>query len=337
MKSMFLTISDADSAIPEIYIPALEKAVRESEDPYMTMFSPPMVFSRNSMEVPAAVRVTDYMWSVMVAQNLSNARGINFPCSTYSLSMSLADKVGYWDTTFDGIGEDMHMFLKIFYTTGGQARSAPVWVPINLTNVQTETYGSNLWARYVQARRHYYGSADVGYALRCTFKGFHPLQLLNRDAAKLFVSKLLCCFHVLEAHLIPISSGWLMFLAVPMLQLCGGVGLYRSDSFMVAMFWTMNVLSVGMILPMIINVIIYEKYIRVVDKLLFGKREEEFGFRTLRDVKDYIWLPVGAVVFMTIPSTLSCLKNLFSGGREQRYVVADKSLVLGRPAGDKEP
>jgi len=87
MKSMFLTISDADSAIPEIYIPALEKAVRECEDPYMTMFSPPMVFSRNSMEVPAAVRVTDYIWSVMVAQNLSNARGINFPCSTYSLSM----------------------------------------------------------------------------------------------------------------------------------------------------------------------------------------------------------------------------------------------------------
>jgi hypothetical protein len=128
-----------------------------------------------------------------------------------------------------------------------------------------------------------------------------------------------------------------MFLAVPMLQLCGGVALYRPDSFLVAMFWTMNVLSIGMILPMIINVIIYEKYIRVIDKGLFGKREGVFGYRSFRDVKDYIWLPVGAVIFMTIPSTLSCLKNLFSGGREQQYVVADKSLVMGRQSGDKQP
>ena len=109
LKQIVVTVTDADSYIPDLYIHQVEKSMRDVDDPYMTIFTPPMIFARNAHEVPASVRVTDFIWSVMVAQNLSNSRGMNFPCSTYSLSMVLADKVGYWDTGFNAIGEDMHM------------------------------------------------------------------------------------------------------------------------------------------------------------------------------------------------------------------------------------
>lgn len=86
-RRVIFTITDSDSAIPELYIRHVEKALTESEDPYNTICSPPIFFSRNAFNVPAAVRVTDIMWSIMVMQNLSNPRGLAFPCSTYSLSM----------------------------------------------------------------------------------------------------------------------------------------------------------------------------------------------------------------------------------------------------------
>ena len=44
----------------------------------------------------------------------------------------------------------------------------PIWVPINLTNVQTAGYMANIKARYVQAQRHYQGVSDVAYSMRYT-------------------------------------------------------------------------------------------------------------------------------------------------------------------------
>lgn len=87
MKKMMVTVCDSDAAIPELYITQLEKTIIETHDPYSTVFCPPIFFSRNSLNVPAAVRVTDIMWSIMVMQNFANSRGLMFPCSSYTLSM----------------------------------------------------------------------------------------------------------------------------------------------------------------------------------------------------------------------------------------------------------
>ena len=109
LEEMIATILDADSHVPEQYIYVLEKGLRDCEDPHNTFFVPFIFFSQNTLKVPAAVRITDMMWSIMIMQNLSNVRGVNFPCSSYTVSMALADRVGYWDTTISAIGEDMHM------------------------------------------------------------------------------------------------------------------------------------------------------------------------------------------------------------------------------------
>lgn len=360
LKQLVVTVTDADSFIPELYVTELEKGMRDVDDPYMTIFSPPMIFARNAHEVPASVRVTDYIWSVMVAQNLSNARGMNFPCSTYSLSMVLADKVGYWDTGFNAIGEDMHMWvflvrflgdlllltfpaklflhlqhrlLKCYFATSGMARGHPIWVPINLTNVQTSGgYLSNMWARYVQAKRHYYGSADVAYALRQTFRGQGGLLRMLVSASKaewrVFLARLLCCFYVLEAHLVPLTSGWLMFLGVPILQLAGGASLFSSSQALTALYWTVNGLSVSLIIPMIVNVLLYESYVRFVDRELFMKRADDKSIRRWWNIRDYAFLPVGAVLFMTLPATVSSLTALLTMGKEQKYVVSEKVVAL---------
>jgi hypothetical protein len=311
----------------------------------MLLLTPPIFFSRNSFDVPAAVRVTDITWSAMVMSNLSNSRGLAFPCSTYSLSMVLAERVGYWDTDADSVGEDLHMWLKCFFKTDGTARSAPIFVPINLTNVQADGYLSNMYARYVQATRHYNGVADVAYTLRSSFgRAARPSSLMSllptADAAKsaMYISpyywldKLIVCVHVLEAHMIPATSGWLMFAAVPVMQLIMfppfsflAVVDPSTNPILVSEFYStlwniVKIITVLLPLPLFATLGIYEYLHRTVDRELFRKPPAEY--RTWRNVFDYISLPIAAWMFMTLPSTLACIKRLVKS--EQEYIVAKK-------------
>ncbi|CAG8515378.1 1289_t:CDS:2 [Ambispora gerdemannii] len=263
-RNVVFTITDSDSAIPELYIRHVERALTESDDPYATICSPPIFFSRNALDVPAAVRV-------------------------------LAEKVGFWDTDQDAVGEDLHMWLKCFFKTGGAVRTAPIFVPINLTNVQTTGYVSNLHARYVQAKRHYNGVAD--------------------------------------AHMIPATSGWLMFAAVPVTQFLlistySPLSSYYptfqnpidASEFYAFMFSLVQVIGVLLPMPLLLMTVLYEGLHRTVDAELFRKDPKEG--RTWKNIADYAWLPVSAWLFMTLPSTLACVKRLKRG--EEKYVVSEK-------------
>ncbi|KNE67198.1 hypothetical protein AMAG_12267 [Allomyces macrogynus ATCC 38327] len=176
-RRVLLTITDADGALADLYFAELEREMQQNIDATATapdgtqyrMFSPPIFFARNAQAVPALVRATDAAWTVAMMQNLSSSRGLHFPCSTYTLTLPLARHVGGWDTSADAIGEDLHMFLKCFYRSRGIARGTPIWCPVNLANVQADSYKQTLFDRYTQARRHFAGSADSLFALRHTF------------------------------------------------------------------------------------------------------------------------------------------------------------------------
>jgi hypothetical protein len=294
--------------------------------------------------------MTDITWSAMVMANLSNSRGIAFPCSTYSLSMILAERVGYWDTDADSVGEDMHMMLKCFFKTDGLARCAPIFVPINLTNVQTNGYLSNMHARYIQAKRHYNGVADVSYTLRSA-AGLQDLvhgdnkymmgALLTGDQKKkqsmyasptFWFDKLLVCAKVLEAHMIPVTSGWLMFAAVPLMQFIlfpphsmvafvdpADNPILTSDFY--ATLWNIvKIITVFLPFPLFGTLSIYEHLHRCVDRELYRKSPKES--RSWKNVADYITLPIAAWMFMTIPSTIACIKRLYKP--TDQYIVAEK-------------
>ncbi|CAG8548271.1 255_t:CDS:2 [Funneliformis mosseae] len=342
-RRVVFTVTDSDSAIPELYIRHVEKAFAESYDPYAIICSPPIFFSRNALNVPAAVRVTDIMWSIMVMQNLSNRKGLAFPCSTYSLSMVLAEQVGFWDTDKDAIGEDLHMWLKCFFKTGGISRTIPIYVPINLTNVQTTGYISNIHARWVQAKRHYNGVADVAYSLKFAFgvskKSPDTKSLLGSySGQKFFMScsladKLTVVFHVLEAHMIPATSGWIMFAAVPLTQFLL-ISTYSplsnyypsfqnpilTSTFYYYMFCLIQAVSILLPMPLLMCAALYEGLHKTIDVDLLKKSSSET--RTWRNVVDYAWLPVSAWLFLTLPSTMACVKRLIKC--EEQYVVAEK-------------
>jgi hypothetical protein len=117
------------------------------------------------------VRTTDLFWSIGVLSNMYPGSKVTIPSSAYSLSMNLCIAVNFWDTGPEAIGEDMHMYLKCFFSTNGRLIVKSIFSPISSCNIEgcgegVKGYFSGIFARYVQAKRHLWGSLDTGYVIR---------------------------------------------------------------------------------------------------------------------------------------------------------------------------
>ena len=62
--------------------------------------------------------------AAMAMQNLGSPMQLGFPISNYTMSLALLERVDFWDTSEDAIGEDFHMFVKAYFKTHGQVRSS---------------------------------------------------------------------------------------------------------------------------------------------------------------------------------------------------------------------
>ncbi|KAK9312344.1 hypothetical protein V1524DRAFT_439590 [Lipomyces starkeyi] len=86
--------------------------------------------------------------------------------------MTLARYVDFWDTGREAIGEDLHMYLKCFFQTGG--RLDTIYSPASHCNVEHGAMTPDMsidqrWllssqARFKLACRHMWGIIDSGYA-----------------------------------------------------------------------------------------------------------------------------------------------------------------------------
>lgn len=91
------------------------------------------------------------------------------PTSAYSLSMTLAANVGFHDAGPQAIGEDMHMFIKCLFSTGGNLISETIYSPASQLDVVAGVRGGlmGFWndhvARYKQAIRHMWGSRKLSH------------------------------------------------------------------------------------------------------------------------------------------------------------------------------
>lgn len=254
----------------------------------------------------------------MMMANLSGSRGIGFPCSTYSLSGVLADTVGYWDTDADAVGEDMHMTLKCIFKTQGRARMVPIFVPINLMNVETEGYLSNLNARFIQAKRHYNGVADVSFTLR---NALNLLPTCCTDSRYNTFEKMIIVLKVFETHFVPVTSGWIIFLSVPLMRFVFSFeNPILDSSFYMYVLHILKLTSVLLPLPLFCTLFIYESLHRFIDVEFLNKTKEES--RTWVNYFDYVSMPAAAWLFMTVPSNIASCKRLFKS-RDQ-YIVAEK-------------
>jgi len=200
LEDIMVTVCDADTHFLNDYFSCLSYTYSNTTDRKNVMFGIPISFYGNALDVPAAVRVTDMIWTITVTQQLSTGRHVRFPCSCYSLSMYLANRVGFWDKGPEAIGEDAHMFLKCLFKTNGEARIETIYVPAGCYNVFGDTWGGSIKARYDQMFRHLWGTIDLAYVLQQSFiMKEMPLSV-----------KLYALYEMFKVRLLPPTLTWVI-------------------------------------------------------------------------------------------------------------------------------
>jgi Glycosyl transferase family group 2 len=165
INNITITSCDADTVFDRKYLSCLTYDFAINPNRYRRFWQAPIFFYNNIWQVPAPLRMPHAIAGVTHLSRLS--RGffrMNFPVSTYSLSLRMAHEVDYWDP--DIIPEDWHMFLKCYYELGGTVEVDTMYTPIYMDGIRSRTYARTFVSYFEQARRHAWGCTDIPYAVQ---------------------------------------------------------------------------------------------------------------------------------------------------------------------------
>lgn len=124
------------------------------------IYQPIPMFHNNLWRVPTAIRVMASactQWQMFLQSRPD--RLVAF--SSYSMSLDLVARVGYWDD--DVIPEDSRFYWKAFFTTAGRLRMVPAYLPIYGDAPQSRDWSSSHVSQYNQIRRWAWGVSDLPY------------------------------------------------------------------------------------------------------------------------------------------------------------------------------
>ncbi len=155
----FLTISscDADSLFHPKYFSCLTFKFLTDKNRYHRFWEAAILYYSNIWRVPIPIRVVNTFGSVWrMGILVRKDRLINM--STYSLSLKMLDKVGYWDV--DVIPEDYRIFFKSYFKLEGKVTVEPIFLPILVDAAESTTYWKTLVNQYEQMKRWAWGVSD---------------------------------------------------------------------------------------------------------------------------------------------------------------------------------
>jgi hypothetical protein len=297
-----VTSCDADTVFHPSYFSCLTYKFATEPHRYRRFWQSAILLTNNIWDSPAPLRVASALSGVHILSNLARRNRMMFPQSTYSLSLKMADDVGYWDP--DVIPEDWHMFLKCFFAFQGDVHVEPLFLPTGNDAVHSASYAASLKMAYVQHKRHAWGSSDVSYALLQSV--MHPEIAWSRKARR--VAALLGNHLIWSTHWFILSLGW--FVPAIISRLFG-----HSH----APVWlpvAARALMWGCLVP---YVAMY-----VLDRRLRPEKPAGWSaFRTVADAAWWVLLPVSSLLFSTFPA-LDAQTRLALGKRLE-YRVTEKS------------
>jgi hypothetical protein len=178
INAFTITSCDVDTVFDANYFACLAFHFSTHPDRYRRFWQAPIFFYNNIWHIPAPIRLSHALSGMVHMGRLS--RGffrMVFPQSTYSLSLRMADEVGYWDP--DIIPEDWHMFLKCYYNLGGKVDTDTLYTPVHMDGIRAHSYTKTFLNYYEQKRRHAWGCTDIPYAI-CMVADHPEIPLFQR-------------------------------------------------------------------------------------------------------------------------------------------------------------
>ncbi len=164
LDSLTVTSCDADSLIHPGYFAEITRQFAADARRHERIWQAPFRFNTNIWAAPTPIRLLGFLNNLVQVSELANPLAANLPLSTYTLSLRLADDIGYWDEMV--IADDWHIFLRGLFGTGGRVTLEPVFLPVSGDSVTGETVWEAFKNFYNQRLRHAWGSSDIAYVVQ---------------------------------------------------------------------------------------------------------------------------------------------------------------------------
>jgi len=169
-KDVLITICDADSYMSKNYFSYLTYQYLKDKNRQYHFYWAPVLLYNNFWKLPFFVRMQATISSILRLSFLSQSEKL-IQISTYSTSLWLLDKVGFWDV--DIIPEDWHIYYQAFFMFGDKVKTVPLYTLVNGDAVYSGGIVKTLVNRYEQEKRWASGASDIGYFLKNFFTAKH--------------------------------------------------------------------------------------------------------------------------------------------------------------------
>ncbi len=160
-ENTLITICDADSKFPKNFFSYLTYTYLADPDRRFHFYWAPVLLYNNFWKLPFFVRMQASLSSIVRLAYLQDKENL-IQISTYAVSLSLLQDIGYWDV--DIIPEDWHVHLQAFFTHGKRVKTIPLYTIVNGDAVYSGSLRSTFLNRYEQEKRWAWGVSDVAYA-----------------------------------------------------------------------------------------------------------------------------------------------------------------------------
>lgn len=169
-EECIITICDADSHLPTNYFSYLSFEFLNDKMRLYHFYCAPVLLYNNFWQLPFFVRMQATLSSILRLAFLSQEDKL-IQISTYSASLSLLQKVDFWDV--DIIPEDWHIYFQAFFAFGEKVKTLPLYTIINGDAVYSGSNMKTLFNRYEQEKRWAWGVSDIAYAWKKMFTTPH--------------------------------------------------------------------------------------------------------------------------------------------------------------------
>lgn len=246
IENITITTGDADGLFPSQYFSLLTYKFLTTTDREYKFFQAPQFCFNNIDKVTPPVRIAELGTGIFQLAGLKKYSKRYFVVSTYTTSLVLLEKIGYWDV--DSIPEDWHVNLKAYFTLHGKVEIIPLFLIITIDAAQSTTAWKTIVNRYKQVQRQTWGATDVPYVIKQFF--LHPeIPLWDRILKVTFV---------FESHFLW-SANWFLltvganlptFLNQPFARTTLGFNLSRMSSLILTLclFGLMTIIAVNILL-----------------------------------------------------------------------------------------
>jgi len=156
-----ITSCDADSVMHPKYFSAVSAEFAHDPKRHLSFWQAPLFYYNNIWQVPAPIRFSTWLSHTTQVAELAMPFYTPLPISTYTLSMSLCERCGWWDPAV--IPEDWHEYLNCLFETGEEISTHAVFLPTWSDATDGIGFKDAMTSRFHQVKRHAWGAEDVGY------------------------------------------------------------------------------------------------------------------------------------------------------------------------------